>query len=399
MACVWQSTTLQWGAGDTGPMNHGYDCIVLGLGGVGSAAAAHLALAGYRVLGIDRYCPPHSYGSSHGQTRIIRKAYFEHSDYVPLLKRAYELWRQLETECGDKLYFATGLLQVGPVNGEVLSGVRRSANEHNLPIETMTMAEASVRFPGLAGDPSWQAILELDAGYLKVEACVTAHLQLARRHGAQLLMNQPVVHWQAKPNQVSVVTDKQTYFADNLVIAAGPWVAQCLDRYRLPFQILRKHLYWYPAPSNYCSEKGFPCFFYDTPAGYYYGFPSVADEKARAHHGLKVARHSGGTEIASPTKDAHPEDLQDRQAVETFLKQYLPGVQRPLTRWAGCYYTMTPDQNFIIDSLPDAPSITIVAGLSGHGFKFTSVLGELVAQLATKKQTSLPIEFLRLRWT
>ncbi|HAC91996.1 MAG TPA: N-methyl-L-tryptophan oxidase, partial [Planctomycetaceae bacterium] len=227
-------------------MNNSYDCIVLGLGGVGSAAVAHLALGGRRVLGIDRYCPPHSYGSSHGQTRIIRKAYFEHSDYVPLLKRAYELWRQLETECGDKLYFATGLLQAGPADGEVLSGVRRSASEHDLPIENMTMAQASLRFPGLVGEPTWQAILEPDAGYLKVEACVTAHLQSARQSGAQLLMNQPVVNWHAKLNQVSVATANQTYFANSLIIAAGPWAAQCLNRYRFPLHILRKHLYWYP---------------------------------------------------------------------------------------------------------------------------------------------------------
>lgn len=379
-------------------MNNSYDCIVLGLGGVGSAAVAHLALGGRRVLGIDRYCPPHSYGSSHGQTRIIRKAYFEHSDYVPLLKRAYELWRQLETECGDKLYFATGLLQAGPADGEVLSGVRRSASEHDLPIENMTMAQASLRFPGLVGDPTWQAILEPDAGYLKVEACVTAHLQSARQSGAQLLMNQPVVNWHAKLNQVSVATANQTYFANSLIIAAGPWAAQCLNRYRFPLHILRKHLYWYPAPKNYHQENGFPCFFYDTPNGYYYGFPSISDDKTGAIQGLKVARHSGGEEIASPTEDDHAEDTQDRKVVDSFLQQYLPGVQRPLSRWAGCYYTMTPDQNFIIDCLPDTPNVTIVAGLSGHGFKFTSVLGEIAAQLATCQQPTLPIEFLRLRW-
>jgi sarcosine oxidase len=378
-------------------MSDCYDFIVLGLGGVGSAAAAHLASSCFHVLGIDQYWPPHSQGSSHGQTRIIRKAYFEHPDYVPLLKRAYELWHHLQANYGQTLYVPTGLLQAGPADGEVLSGVKRSACEHGLPIESMTMAQATARFPGLVGDPSWQAILEVDAGYLRVESCVAAHLQLARQHGAEILLGQPVMNWHAESSQVSVTTQQQTFRAGGLVIAAGAWASQCLNRYRLPLQVLRKHLYWYPAPNKYHQDQGFPCFFYDTPYGYFYGFPNNADPETGANQGLKVARHSGGTELEHPEGDPHPENRQDRDSVENFLDRFLPQVGRPLQRWAGCYYTMTPDQHFVVDCLPDASNVTIVAGLSGHGFKFTSVLGELAAQLVTNQQLSTPIEFLRIR--
>lgn len=379
-------------------MNTIFDCIVLGLGGVGSAAAAHLASSGRQVLGIDAYQPPHSRGSSHGQTRIIRKAYFEHPDYVPLLQRAYDLWRELESDYGERLYFPTGLLQIGPSSGEVISGVKRSANQYDLPIEAMTMMEAEQRFPGLTGDPTWEAILELDAGYLRVEACVAAHLQKAQRHGAKLILGQPAIRWQSGTHQVSVEAHQQTFYADSLIIAAGPWAAQCLSRYHLPLKILRKHLYWYPAPRVYHQDQGFPCFFYDSPIGYFYGFPDLSSQGFDIGQGLKVARHSGGVEVHAPEEGQHPEDVQDRQAVETFLQQYLPGIEKPVRRWEGCYYTMTPDQNFIIDCLPDASNVTIVAGLSGHGFKFTSVLGELAAKLATNQQPSLSIDFLRWRW-
>lgn len=371
-------------------MNPNYDVIVLGLGGVGSSAAAHLAGQGLRVLGIDRFSPPHAYGSSHGHTRIIRKAYFEHPDYVPLLVRAYELWRQLEQNTGEQLYFPTGLLQIGPHDGQVLSGVRRSASTHGLPIETMTMAEAAYRFPGVAGDPRWQAILEVDAGYLQVEACVRAHLRLAIQRGADLRMNEPVRSWTRLGTEVEVRTDQQTYRAKKLIIAAGPYAADCLGQYRIPLQVLRKHLYWFPCSHDYQAETGFPCFFYDTGQAYFYGFPNIGGR------GLKVAQHSGGEPLQAASQDPHPENPVDLGQVVSFLESCLPGVARHLSSWQGCFYTMTPDQHFIVDRLPDNQHVILVAGLSGHGFKFTSVLGELSAQLAMEATPSCSTQFLQM---
>ena len=371
-------------------MGDSYDVIVIGLGGVGSAAIWQLAAEGYRVLGIDRYAPPHPRGSSHGQTRIIRKAYFEHPDYVPLLLRAYQLWHQLQTDAARQLYFPTGLLQVGPATGEVLTGVRRSAAAYDLPIAILTMADASA-LPGISGQADWQAVFEVDAGYLLVEQCVEAHLQLARQRGAAWLTGQTVRGWSADGHAVQVTTDQQTYRAAAVILAAGPWAGEALQSYRLPLKILRKHMYWYPAPASYQSARGFPCFFFDAPAGYFYGFPDQAGQ------GLKVARPSGGAALPRVDGAEHPEDVQDRLAVEEFLKNCLPSVRRAAAGWQGCYYTMTPDQHFIVDRLPDASSVVVVAGLSGHGFKFTSVLGQVAARLATDRAPEVPIEFLSLR--
>jgi sarcosine oxidase len=367
-----------------------YDVIVLGLGGVGSATAAALAAGGYRVLGIDQYAPPHSRGSSHGETRVIRKAYFEHPDYVPMLSRAYELWTQLEQETGRQLYFPTGLLQIGPADGEVLAGVRRSADEHALAVEQMSMQQAQQTFPGVQGDPSWTAIVERNAGYLSVEQCVEAHLQIALRHHATLLTDQPVRSWQTSGTGVSVVTDQATFRAGSLVIAAGPWAASCLQEYRLPLNVIRKHVYWYRVQTGAYQSANFPCFFFDTPQGFFYGIPEIGSG------GLKVGRHTGGEPVEQLQGDRHKMDKDDQQSVEEFLQLHLPLATREIARWSGCYYTMTSDQHFIVDRLPDCPQVSVVAGLSGHGFKFSSVLGQIAAHLATSRPSPLSIDFLRL---
>lgn len=381
------------------------DVIVIGLGGVGSATVAALAADGYRVIGIDQFSPPHQRGSSHGQTRVIRKAYFEHPDYVPMLLRAYDQWKQLEADSGKQLYYPVGLLQIGPVDGEVLAGVRRSSIEHSLDVQYMAMQEAQSQYPGIQGDPSWSAIVEHDAGYLLVEQCIEAHLQQAQRHGASLLLNQSVRDWSIDGSGVRVVTDEQELHADRLVIAAGPWADKCLKRYQLPLRVLRKHVYWYEVEAGHYQSGNFPCFFFDTPQGFFYGIPQVANSyeangqgttSQRNWGGLKIGRHTGG-QLADPDMSIeHPEDAEDQSLVEQFLADCMPAVTRNRIAWQGCYYTMTPDQHFIVDSLPDCPQVSVVAGLSGHGFKFTCVLGEIAANLATKRPSPVNIDFLSL---
>lgn len=372
-------------------MTKSFDVIVVGLGGVGSAAAFALAKRGLRVLGIDQFSPPHNRGSSHGETRIIRKSYFEHPSYVPLLCRAYDLWRELESQTGIRLYHPTGLLEVGPADGVVIPGVLRSAIQFDLPIEQMTMAEAVYRYPGLRGDDSWSVILEKDAGYLNVEACVQAHLGCAADLGAELVLDQKVIGWEAEQNGVSVRTQDQVYRADKLILTAGPWAGQLLSQFRIPLTVLHKHLYWYETnQESYREADGFPCFFYETPTGHFYGFPK------RDALGLKIARHSGGEKADAEIDGIHERNASDQSAVEAFLGSNLPEVSQRLTRWTGCYYTMTPDENFIVDRLPNRSQVTILAGLSGHGFKFTSVLGELAADLATDQCTPPSLSFLQL---
>lgn len=368
-----------------------YDVIVLGLGGVGSAAAFALAKRGHCVLGIDQFSPPHNRGSSHGETRIIRKSYFEHPSYVPLLCRAYELWRELESRTGTRLYKATGLLEIGPAEGIVIPGVLRSAAQFDLPIERLSMAEAKYRYPNLRGDESWSVILEEDAGYLKVEACVQSHLQSAAALGAELVIEQKVIGWDVDGNGVLVRTADQVYRADKLILTAGPWAGELLSRFNIPLRVVHKHLYWYETNNqSYREIDGFPCFFYETPAGHFYGFPE------RDAFGLKVAKHSGGESAGAVIDGVHKMSAEDQSAVEAFLDFNLPEVSRRMTRWSGCYYTMTPDENFIVDTLPNLPQVTIVAGLSGHGFKFTSVLGELAADLATDQLLLPTLDFMQL---
>ena len=365
--------------------------IVLGLGGVGSSAAFALAKRGHRVLGVDQFSPPHNRGSSHGETRIIRKSYFEHPSYVPLLCRAYDLWRELESRTGTRLYHATGLLEIGPADGIVIPGVLRSAAQFEVPIERLTMAEATYRYPNLHGDESWSVILEEDAGYLKVEACVQANLESATALGAELAIEQKVIGWEADGSGILIRTADRVYRAAKLILTAGPWAGELLSRFNVPLCVLHKHLYWYETNNHsYREVDGFPCFFYETLAGHFYGFPE------RDALGLKIAKHSGGERVESAIDGVHQRNAEDQSAVEAFLLNNLPNVSRRMTRWSGCYYTMTPDENFIVDTLPNLPQVTIVAGLSGHGFKFTSVLGELAADLATDQRLLPSLSFLQL---
>jgi len=372
-------------------MSKKYDVIVVGLGGVGSAATFALAERGCRVLGLDQFSPPHSRGSSHGETRIIRKSYFEHPSYVPLLCRAYDLWRELEMRSEERLYLPTGLLEIGPEDGIVIPGVLKSAAHFDLPIERLTMPEAKKYFPGLQGDDSWSVILERDAGYLNVEACVKAHLDSAATLGAKLLVNQKVLGWEPNGDGVRIRTRDEDFFADKLILAGGPWAGDLLSQLQIPLKVLHKHLYWYEVDNgSYRERDGFPCFFYETPIGHFYGFPE------RDALGLKIARHSGGEPVRSEIDGHHERNRDDELVVGSFLAKNLPSVSQRMTRWTGCYYTMTPDEHFIVDTLPNHPQVTVVAGLSGHGFKFTSVLGELAADMSTDRPISIDIEFLKL---
>lgn len=366
-----------------------YDVIVLGTGGVGSATAFQLAKRGCRVLGLDRFPGGHDQGSSHGHTRIIRMAYFEHPDYVPLLRRSYALWSELEARLGKQLYFPVGLLEVGPPDGIVIPGVLASAREHNLSLERLDETALRSRFPGFRLPDRCEAVFELNAGYLLVEECVLAHLAEAQRLGAELRVGESVVEWAADDAGVTVRTDKETYRAAKLVVTAGAWAGKLLAELGVNFQVRRKHLHWYrTAREVYWADRGGPCFFYEVPAGYFYGFPQLDDR------GVKLAEHTGGTVVDTPLHDDRSVEPADRLRVESFLAANMPHVLPQPAAHAVCYYTMSPDEHFVVDAHPRHPNVFFAAGLSGHGFKFTSVLGEILADLATSGATSQPIGFL-----
>jgi sarcosine oxidase len=372
-----------------------FDFIVIGTGGVGSAALYHLASRGARVLGLDRFPPGHDRGSSHGGTRIIRQAYYEHSDYVPLLFRAYELWAELGRRRGRPLLHEIGLLQAGPAGSEVLAGVRRSATQHRLNVEELSSAELAGRFPGFHVPDGWSGLFERKAGYLEVEACVVAHLEEAQRHGAELRTGITVNGWRSLADGIEVATDAGDFHARGLVVTAGPWAGQLLDELSIPLTIRRKLQYWYPAGPDYRADQNCPAFLFDTPDGIFYGLPQV-ENGGPTGDGLKVAEHTGGQPVDDPLCVDRTFDEADNARVETFLAAHLPSVQRNVLRYSVCMYTLTADEHFVVDRHPADPRIVFAAGLSGHGFKFTCVLGEVLADLAASGETSYPIGFLSL---
>ncbi len=370
-----------------------WDVIVIGLGGVGSAAVGHLAARGVRVLGIEQYFPAHEHGSSHGKTRIIRQAYFEHPAYVPLLRRAYELWDQLQQELSQSLFVRCGLVEMGPADGVVIPGVLASAAAYDLQIERLTPREVAGRWPGIGGDPDWQAVVEMNAGFLYVEACVLAHLQLAKQAGGDCRFGVTANSWRIDGSGVCVSTSEGDHRAASLVLAGGAWSAQLLRSLEVPLQVLRKHLYWFESePPGFSVSDQYPCFFHETASDCYYGFPSIDSM------GVKVAKHGGGQAIVGPDASPGPAalDEEDLKSVQDYVRRYLPGVSSRRRSRAGCYYTMTPDAHFVIDRHPEQPQVTVIAGLSGHGFKFTSVLGEIASQLAVGETPAMDLSLFRI---
>lgn len=371
-----------------------YDAIVLGTGGVGSAAFYELARRGQSVLGLDRFAIAHDRGSSHGSTRLIRQAYFEHPDYVPLVLRAYERWAELESRREQTLFHETGLLQIGPADGVVLSGVRSSARQHGLPFDEFSPDELRVRFPQFTAPHPLAGIFERRAGCLLVEECVRAHLEEAIGLGAEHRGGVTVQSWRPHGTGVVVETDAGSFEAARLVISAGPWASQVLADLGLPLVVRRKSVFWYDVPPvHFRHTVGFPGFLVEDEAGLFYGFPSFDAD------GLKVAEHTGGHRVADPLTVDRDVDAEEERRVRAFLDRYLPQVTRTRTRHSVCMYTMSPDEHFIVDRHPACDAVVFCAGLSGHGFKFTSVLGEALADLALDGTTRLPVEFLRLNRT
>ncbi len=367
-----------------------HDVIVLGAGGVGSATIYQLARRGVRVLGLDRFPAAHALGSSHGQTRLIRLAYYEHPDYVPLVLRAYKLWEQTQQEWGQQLYHETGILEAGPVGGELVSGIQASARQYDLLIEVLSAAEAERRWPGFRFPPDYQVIFEQRSGYLMVEQAVAAQLEMANRAGAELVLDEEITGWRKDGDGFLVETDKGSHRADQLVIAAGAWSNSLLTELGLELTVLRKPLHWFQADASYDRDAGCPAFFYEVPEGHFYGFP------ASDSRGLKIALHSGGELVEDPLQVDRSIDLEERAVVTAFLERYLPGVSLVPSDHTVCMYTMTPDRFFVIDHHPAEAGVVIAAGLSGHGFKFTPVIAEIICQLLLDGRAELPIDFLSL---
>lgn len=364
-----------------------YDAIVVGAGGVGSATMLELSRRGVRVLGVDRFRPPHTRGSSHGETRAIRQAYFEHSDYVPLLLKAYELWDQLQQTSGEKLFEQCGLLEVGPEGGEVVGGVLHAATQHTLQVERLAAAEVSRCWPSLCVPDDLTAVFEPTAGYLHVERCVRAMLAEAQRHGAELVSDCDVKGWATLGDGVEVVTSRGVFRANHLAITAGAWAGELLAELGIPLTVLRKSLFWYSTEGIPQSDR-LPVFLYEMSDGVPYGFPSLDGVR------LKIAEHSGGLLVDDPLNVNETIPGDEQQTVERFLSECVTGSNARLLDHTTCLYTMTPDHHFVVDRHPIHSCVAFAAGLSGHGYKFAPVLGVALADLLLEGTSRLPIEFL-----
>jgi len=372
-------------------MERAYDTIVIGLGAMGSATAYHLARHGYRTLGLDAFGRGHTNGSSHGRTRGIREAYAESPDYVPLVQRAYALWRDLEAESERHLLTITGGISVGPTEETGHRGYatqQETAQRYGLPIETLTGDEVMARYPGFRLSEGYRGIYDPHTGYLLPLDCVAAHLDLAARHGAALHHNEPVRHWTADGDGVRVATDRETYTAARLVITAGPWAGQILRDLGLPLTPWRTYnVYFEPAQPELFAADRFPVWGIDVPEGSYYGVPY------RPEDGFKIGRHDLGEPCTPETARRTVTDA-DVAALRSILEAYLPQAVGAVRETATCLYTMTPDGHFILDRHPAHPQIAYGCGFSGHGFKFSAAIGEVLGELVTTGTPSVPVGFL-----
>ena len=381
-------------------MPNSFDIIVIGVGSMGSATCYYLSKRGYKVLGLEQFDITHEFGSHAGQSRIIRKAYFEHPDYVPLLERAYENWEALEWETDKQVYYKTGLLYAGKPDNEIITGVERSAELYNIGLDQMNIAAAADQFPQFKFPDDFEILFEPEAGFITPEKAIRLYARQAKQNGATIQSNEKVIDWKKEGTGIIVRTDKDSYQCNKLIITAGAWAGKMIPGLADKIKVTRQFVAWIKTRNDHQFELNkFPCWMIgdDLKHGCYYGFPLLDTEKFGEPAGLKLAHH-----FPSQTTDPDNVDRQttgsDIENLKYCLNKYLPGVYDSILHTKICLYANSPDENFIIDKLPGhEENVSIACGFSGHGFKFASVVGEILADLATEDKSDLPIEFLNAK--
>lgn len=369
-----------------------FDIVIVGLGAMGSAAAYHLAARGVRVLGLDRFTPPHTLGSSHGESRIIREAYYEHPLYVPLVQRAYQLWDELAARTQQQLFLQTGGLMIGPANGTLVRGALLSAHTHQLTHEVLDATMLQRRYPAFHPTEEMVAVWEPRASILFPEKCIAAHLQLAQQHGATLHGEEFLVAWEQDGSSVQVTTNKWRYNASQLLIAAGAWLQTLIAELALPLHCTRQPLFWFEprAHTEYFTPRNFPIYILEhAPERYIYGFPNLGT-------GCKAAIHHEGetTQAEHVRREVQAEEA---APVRSLLEKFLPHASGPLLKTSVCMYTNTPDAHFLLDFHPQNKNVLLMSPCSGHGFKFSSALGALAAELLCENQTTFDLTPFRVQ--
>ena len=368
-----------------------YDAIVVGVGGMGSATAYYLARRGKRVLGLERFGIPHSMGSSHGHTRIIRLAYYEHPSYVLLLKRAYELWREIQQKAGERLLHITESIDAGPEDSWVFKGSWESCKLHDLPHEVLTGAELHRRYPGYHLPVEHLALVQPEGGFLAPEKCIVSYVMAAQEQGAEIHARERVLEWEPLDGGVRVRTDRGVYEADKLVVTAGAWDGELLDVLDGLAVPERQVLAWLqPTRPERFRPDVFPVFNLLVDEGRFYGFPIFGVP------GFKFGKYHHLEEIVDPEafdREAHD---YDEQLLREFAERYFPDGCGPTMDLQTCMFTNTPDNHFVIDLHPDYEQVAFASPCSGHGYKFASVIGEIMADLAETGITRHDISLFRL---
>jgi sarcosine oxidase len=350
------------------------DAVVVGVGGIGSAALYHLASRGLQVVGVERFHVPHDWGSSHGESRILRIAYFEDPAYVPLVRRALELWRDLERISGERLFLVTGGLDGGPEEGPLFSGSLASCREHGLDHEVLDGHSLARRFPVFRFPESHRFVLQPEAGILRPERCTETHARMAEALGAELRTATRVVGWEGEGGRARLFLDDGSELrADALVLTPGPWAGTLLPGLAPALRVERQVVGWTRPPdeSAFAPER-MPVFNVELDGWHHYGFPAFGGR------GPKVGRFGHFGEIVDPDVADRGSQPRDRDMLEGFARRYLVGAG-PVDSMRVCLFTRTPDRHFVVDLIEREPRVAVGCGFSGHGFKFASVLGEVLA--------------------
>jgi sarcosine oxidase len=369
-----------------------YDVAVIGLGATGSATLLDLARRGVRAVGIEQFEPGHDKGSSHGETRIIRLGYFEHPSYVPLLRRTYELWRELEKAAGQPLMHITGIAEIGAPHGEVVAGTLRASHEHSLPHEVLDAKEVMRRFPAFRIPDHYAGVVQPDGGFLAVEPSIAAMIALAKREGAEVRTGEMVrAIKSAAAHGVRIETDRGTIEARTAIVAAGAWVSKLLPGLPVKLRVTRQVQAWFQPNDAAAFKAGrFPVFLLESRHGVHYGFPPHGGS------GVKIAKHHASDQAVDPDTVDRAISTTDETAIRAALADHIPTANGRMTCAKTCLYTVTPDHDFIVDALPGAPNVIVASPCSGHGFKFAPVLGEALGALATEGSTRHDISRFRL---
>jgi sarcosine oxidase len=366
-----------------------YDVIVVGLGITGLATLAELARRGVRAAGIERHAVGHDLGSSHGETRMIRLGYFEHPSYVPLLRRTYELWRGLEAATGTKLLHVTGIAEIGLPDSDIIAGTLAASRLHGLPHEVLAAAEAMRRFPAFRLPDDFVCVFQPDGGFVAAEVAMATLAAQAKAHGAEILTHAEVQLVKSTNRGVHVATSRGDLEARAVIVTAGPWIKQLVRG--LPLRVTRQVMTWFEAPDPALfADSRFPVFLLASRHGNHYGFPTLDGRT------VKIAKHHHFDQTVDPDRVERKISPADEAAIRAALTAFIPPADGPLATAKICLYTVSPDHDFIVDRLPDAPNIVVASACSGHGFKFAPVLGEVLADLATRGATDRDIGRFRL---